>query len=174
MENEKEDIRLSFRTLPRILNALKPGDFTQLFCLYSTWSFMFQLVYYVFGICVFHPATILSMATTCSLGGLVIAYDSPRYVRFKTTNAVVYIDGACVRILDFWCHHVPLYFWMVESSSMLLVENTEKKRVAVEMVGIPLIYRLFVNPCAVYDLDTWKTFVIVGSVLLGCVCLFLS
>ena len=161
-------VRLTARSLPRIVRGLQFGDFLQLFRLYSTWSLLFQLAYYVFGVCVVHPSAITSMAVTSSLGGLVITYDAPRCVRFKTTDAVIRIDGAYVRALDVLFHHVPLFFWRRTATTL---GKAITPRAVGEMCGVPLLWRACVDPQVVYGMDPWRQMVVVAGVVGSTLCL---
>ena len=142
-----------------IYKNMKLMDLVYILRYYTVHCLYLQLFYYN-NIISINPLTILSMIMTCSIGGLYLTYISPKYLYLEAIMIDVYVDGWLMKLCDILLHHAPLLIFLYIEKNNIKNSNIEM----IEMVGLPISYRLLIDPYKIYKISLLNQFL----------CIFLS
>ena len=145
MNGNKPLVHLS--NYPMIVKNMKLMDFLYFFRYYTVLCMCLQLFYYL-DLLSINPLTLLSITTTCSIGGIYLTYINPKYLYLEASLIDVYVDGILMKICDIFLHHIPLITFLYSQYPYINTGTIE----LIELVGLPIIYRLLIDPYKVYKI----------------------
>lgn len=144
-----------------ILKNMKLLDLLYFFKYYTVLCIYFQLFYYL-NILIINPLTLLSVITTCSIGGVYLTYINPKYLYLEAIVIDAYVDGILMNIFDVLLHHIPLITFLYFQHPNINNCSIELP----EMIGLPIIYRIYIDPYKIYKISFVKQILCVSSSIL--------
>lgn len=144
-----------------ILKNMKLLDLLYFFKYYTVLCIYLQLFYYL-NILIINPLTLLSVITTCSIGGVYLTYINPKYLYLEAIVIDAYVDGILMNIFDLLLHHIPLITFLYFQHPNINNCSIELP----EMVGLPIIYRISIDPYKIYKMTLVNQFLCVSSSIL--------
>lgn len=123
---------------------------------YTVHCLYLQLFYYC-NLIYINPVTLLSMIMSCSIGGIYLTYINPKYLYLEAIKIDAYVDGILMKICDILLHHIPFIIFIYLEIDTITHSNVE----LIEMIGIPLFYRLCIDPYKIYKLSFINQFLFV-------------
>jgi hypothetical protein len=115
---------------------------------YTTICIIIQILYYL-NIITINPNILLSIITTCSIGGSYLTYYYPKYLCLKTKNIDIFVDGKIMKTVDYITHHLPFMIFIYFNFNNLCFHNFD----LLYMLLIPTLYRLCINPYTIYKIS---------------------
>jgi len=159
MNGNKQLVHLS--NYQMIVQNMKLLDILYFFRYYTVLCIYLQLFYYL-DLLSINPLTLLSMTTTCSIGGIYLTYITPKYLYLEAILIDAYVDGILMKICDILLHHIPLITFLYLQHSYINTSTIE----LLEMIGLPIIYRLLIDPYKVYKITLINQMLCVSSSIL--------